>query len=372
MPGLLLPTSSKSKSKAVDAWSFSFRGGYESDSSESEGGKGEGNTEGGGESRCLAQLTDDAKLMKELDIASRAEADAAQFKANPWSIARVNAASRNTDANAEDVTCSANSNNLAQEHTRNGNTKTHESINKQSKLSSSAGQMTIAVPAGRSSAPLGRLKKPAQASKTGKAKPSSTIQRFLAAASDAVVRDGRKDVLSNSRSITSDARRPSASPATIDRSDSTKPSKFSHASDPSFTPTTINDIVPRSIPADPGTDSSMTKEMEGPDTLLTCDDTTTGALTNFHAFSDEPGLIYSDNNGELQYGGRSESITSGPVTLLVGPGLDSNRPIHTSSNSATTQGGLPETASGAWLIRLMDECHLLVHTCTDIEMQGPP
>lgn len=346
MPGLLLPTSSKSTSKAADAWSFSFRGGYESDSSASEGGEGEDNTEGGGESRCLAQLTDDAKLMKELDIASRAEA--AQFKANPWSIARVNAASRNTDSNAEDATCSASKNDLAQEDTYSGNAKTHEGINKQSKLSSSTGQMTIAVPAGRSSAPLGRLKKPALTSKTGKAKPSSTIQRFFVAASDAVVRDGRnlKDVSSKPRSITSDARRPFASPATIDRSDSTKPSKFSHASDPSSTPTTINDI-------DPGRDSSMSKEIERPDTLLTCDDTTTGSLTKFHAFSDDPGLNYSDNSGDLQYGGRNESIASGPVTLFVGPGLDSNRPTYTTS-SANTQGG-PEIASGAWLIQLMDE-----------------
>lgn len=350
MPGLLLPTSSKSTSKAADAWSFSFRGGYESDSSASEGGEGEDNTEGGGESRCLAQLTDDAKLMKELDIASRAEA--AQFKANPWSIARVNAASRNTDSNAEDATCK---NDLAQEDTCSGNAKMHEGINKQSKLSSSTGQMTIAVPAGRSSALLGRLKKPALTSKTGKAKPSSTIQRFFVAASDAVVRDGRnlKDVSSKPRSITSDARRPFASPATIDRSDSTKPSKFSHASDPSSTPTTINDIDPGSIAADPGRDSSMTKEIERPDTLLICDDTTTGGLTKFHAFSDDPGLNYSDNSGELQYGGRNESIASGPVTLFVGPGLDSNRPTYTTS-SANAQGG-PEIASGAWLIQLMDE-----------------
>lgn len=352
MPGLLLPTSSKSTSKAADAWSFSFRGGYESDSSASEGGEGEDNTEGGGESRCLAQLTDDAKLMKELDIASRAEA--AQFKANPWSIARVNAASRNTDSNAEDATCSASKNDLAQEDTCSGNAKTHEGINKQSKLSSSTGQMTIAVPAGRSSAPLGRLKKPAL---TGKAKPSSTIQRFFVAASDAVVRDGRnlKDVSSKPRSITSDARRPFASPATIDRSDSTKPSKFSHASDHSSTPTTINDIDPGSIAADPGRDSSMTKEIARPDTLLICDDTTTstGGLTKYHAFSDDPGLNYSDNSGDLQYGGRNESIASGPVTLFVGPGLDSNRPTYTTS-SANTQGG-PEIASGAWLIQLMDE-----------------
>lgn len=354
MPGLLLPTSSKSTSKAADAWSFSFRGGYESDSSASEGGEGEDNTEGGGESRCLAQLTDDAKLMKELDIASRAEA--AQFKANPWSIARVNAASRNTDSNAEDATCSASKNNLAQEDTCSGNAKMHEGINKQSKLSSSTGQMTIAVPAGRgSSVPLGRLKKPALAPKTGKANPSSTIQRFFVAASDAVVRDGRnlKDVSSKPRSITSDARRPFASPATIDRSDSTKPSKFSHASDPSSTPTTINDIDPGSIAADPGRDSSMTKEIARPDTLLICDDTTTGGLTKFHAFSDDPGLNYSDNSGELQYGGRNESIASGPVTLFVGPGLDSNRPTYTTS-SANTQGG-PDIASGAWLIQLMDE-----------------
>ncbi|KAH8116212.1 hypothetical protein DFH11DRAFT_1725705 [Phellopilus nigrolimitatus] len=136
MPGLLLDASdpkptgtsaANSSSKSDSQWSFSFRGGgFQSDSdssdSDDDGGGGDGNTaaasnaqdkdkqvskdgkdgaaRGQLEPTRKAALSDDAQLLRDLDIATRADADAAEFKANPWSIARVNAASRPAHAHA--------------------------------------------------------------------------------------------------------------------------------------------------------------------------------------------------------------------------------------------------------------------------------
>ena len=47
--------------------------------------------------------TEDALLLRELDIASRADRDTVQYTANPWSIARINAASRSTFGTSENT-----------------------------------------------------------------------------------------------------------------------------------------------------------------------------------------------------------------------------------------------------------------------------
>lgn len=108
------------KAKAANLnseWSFSLRGGCQSSDSDSDSdsnssGEDEDNEnkrradgkEGGkrdGERKSdRKMLTEDAKLMRELDIATRAETDKAKFEYNPWSIARVNAASRPARAKA--------------------------------------------------------------------------------------------------------------------------------------------------------------------------------------------------------------------------------------------------------------------------------
>lgn len=105
MPGLLLDASDskiKKSPKNSSDWCFSFRGGLESDSSDSEDGVNDNRQENESVSVLKAPSdiepveSADSKLLKELDIGSRADNDMAQFKSNPWSIARVNAAARNT------------------------------------------------------------------------------------------------------------------------------------------------------------------------------------------------------------------------------------------------------------------------------------
>lgn len=90
MPGLLLRAAPEQLSKANSEWTFSFRGGFDSGS--------EDESEDGGkimdEKGQQRKISEDARLLEELDIASRAEADTARFRANPWSIAKVNAYSR--------------------------------------------------------------------------------------------------------------------------------------------------------------------------------------------------------------------------------------------------------------------------------------
>ncbi|THH05604.1 hypothetical protein EW145_g4677 [Phellinidium pouzarii] len=93
-------------SKTGCQWSFSFRGGCDSDcdSSDGEGDDGSLVQQSDGSKDANAShvkakgrteaLSEDGKLLRDLDISTRAEVDAAEFKANPWSIARINAASR--------------------------------------------------------------------------------------------------------------------------------------------------------------------------------------------------------------------------------------------------------------------------------------
>lgn len=86
MPGILRGPKSV---KSSDGWSFSLRGGDDTDS--------DGDDEDGtGATGAGAGLSNDAQLLQELDISAREET--VQYKANPWSIARVNAASRPTKA----------------------------------------------------------------------------------------------------------------------------------------------------------------------------------------------------------------------------------------------------------------------------------
>lgn len=106
MPGILredAPLSKQKSSKKDTEWSFSLRGGCPSsdeDSGSSDDGndvaadKERGSSRKKGKQKEETILSVDAKLMRDLDIATRAENDAATFKSNPWSIARVNAASR--------------------------------------------------------------------------------------------------------------------------------------------------------------------------------------------------------------------------------------------------------------------------------------
>ena len=94
MPGLL---NSNPGLKDKTCWSFTFRGRFHSDSSSSESDGTDGpvdNPSSSTDNNKRVQLSSDAQLMQDLDISSRDEVDTAKFSANPWSIARVNAASR--------------------------------------------------------------------------------------------------------------------------------------------------------------------------------------------------------------------------------------------------------------------------------------
>ncbi|KAL5476850.1 hypothetical protein ACEPAI_3036 [Sanghuangporus weigelae] len=128
MPGLLVSSEQASsparlsKRKSNSGWTFNFRAGFDSDSdsgSSDEGTKestvpfsarkstvNENTKRTSGSSGNVIRNTDreskgtqvneteDARLLRELDIASRADKDTAKFTTTPWSIARVNAAIR--------------------------------------------------------------------------------------------------------------------------------------------------------------------------------------------------------------------------------------------------------------------------------------
>ncbi|OJT14818.1 hypothetical protein TRAPUB_8612 [Trametes pubescens] len=81
------------RSKADSCWSLSLRGrggndGYSSDDDSEDDGK----TAPTAGSDILSTTSDEARLLGELDLASRA--DTAAYKPNPWSIAKVNASAR--------------------------------------------------------------------------------------------------------------------------------------------------------------------------------------------------------------------------------------------------------------------------------------
>ncbi|KAL5521665.1 hypothetical protein ACEPAF_2413 [Sanghuangporus sanghuang] len=130
MPGLLVSSEQASspahlsKRKSNSGWTFNFRAGFDSDSdsgSSDEGTKesivpvsvgrstanenarakqsscSSGNVIGSTDRESKGTQgseTEDARLLRELDIASRADKDTAKFTATPWTIARVNAAIR--------------------------------------------------------------------------------------------------------------------------------------------------------------------------------------------------------------------------------------------------------------------------------------
>ncbi|KAL5498634.1 hypothetical protein ACEPAH_1989 [Sanghuangporus vaninii] len=130
MPGLLVSSEQASgpahlsKRKSNSGWTFNFRAGFDSDSdsgSSDEGTKASivpisvgrstanenarakqtscwfGNVIGNTDRElkgAQGNETEDARLLRELDIASRANKDTAKFTTTPWTIARINAAIR--------------------------------------------------------------------------------------------------------------------------------------------------------------------------------------------------------------------------------------------------------------------------------------
>ncbi|KAF7975103.1 hypothetical protein HWV62_10379 [Athelia sp. TMB] len=81
---------SKPPNQASLGWSFNSRSrtaAYDSDSDDSD--SGENNLKDG---RALEQLSEDAQLLKDLDLSTRSET--AEYKPNPFNIAKINAASR--------------------------------------------------------------------------------------------------------------------------------------------------------------------------------------------------------------------------------------------------------------------------------------
>lgn len=73
-------------------WTYDFRSSHPSLDSASGSGSDSDSDPVSSLSLATEDLTDDAKLLQELDLTSRQ--DTAQYKPNPWSIAKVNAASR--------------------------------------------------------------------------------------------------------------------------------------------------------------------------------------------------------------------------------------------------------------------------------------
>ncbi|KLO07068.1 hypothetical protein SCHPADRAFT_666274 [Schizopora paradoxa] len=85
MPGLLR----SSKSGKDSGWVHTLRGDIDSDSSDDD-------SKNDNRNRVPCKPPTETQLLKELDISSRDALDTVEFKANPWRIAKMNAAARPT------------------------------------------------------------------------------------------------------------------------------------------------------------------------------------------------------------------------------------------------------------------------------------
>ena len=334
MPGLLLPSSSPKKaSKQSTAWSFSFRGGYNSDSSDSgdeeeeeeESGRGR---EAGNSPKEKEKLSEDAKLLKELDIASRAEMDAAQFKANPWSIARINAASRATNSN---------SNTGEQSHGGKTSPVQKGPSSAHPKAVSRIGHQTT-----RPSVPPAKkhVHVHPRPGKT-KPKPDATIQRFLSAKSELTCTSGRREHAAVSGSMSTsntNSLSDELTSATPCRSDLIITDLDSCASDSiSIHPATqnTNDSTKSSI--NPATDSILTTELQVPDVPPINDNSNAPVSDAICTSPDEPDIYPFADQQDRDLASFIDDGAS-----FVGPDEITNTPTHPKLNSVNAQGWSPK------------------------------